>query len=125
MKAKLLVLGAMAVIVSGCSEQSRIVSERKQDIDNQKSVQKELIDQRASELKEDSQRQGNDSLRTLDNEQKQLDLEKRAIDSEKSDVQKRMDFAKKDIDQQTAACKKVVDNNAQKAKAAIDSLKVR
>lgn len=125
MKSKFLLLSLMSVLISGCSEQSRIESERKQDIEGQKAAQKDLIDRRANELKENAQREGSESLRTLDNEQKQLELEKRAIDDEKRDIQKRTDFAKKNIDDQSAACKKVVDNNAQRAKAQLDSLKVR
>jgi hypothetical protein len=120
MKVRHIVLGLLAAAMSGCSAQNQLMSEEKHDIDKQKEAQKQLIDRRTNELKEDVQQRSDQSVRALDTEDKQLDLQKHEIFGEKNDVRKRADFLKKDIDQQAETCKKTVDLNAQTAKEQIN-----
>lgn len=66
------------------------------------------------------ERQSNQSVQALDAEKKQIDLQKTAIDNQKDDVKRHADFVKKDLDKQAAACKRVVEHNAENAKEQID-----
>ena len=48
---RLLTVGGLILLLSGCSQESKQVSEQTQAIDQEKGEQKQLIDQKGSELK--------------------------------------------------------------------------
>jgi hypothetical protein len=110
----------ISTVFAACSEQSHELSNRKQEIDKERDAQKQLIDRRANELKEDVQQRTEDSQRSLDADRKQIETQKGEIDNEKRGLQKRAEFLKKDLDQQAQTCKKQVDLNADSAKHRLD-----
>jgi hypothetical protein len=106
--------------LSACSQQSREISERKHDIDQQVEAQKAMVDQRAAELKETVDSEKTQTVQALDADKRDLDAQKTIDENEKKDVNERAKFLKTNVDQQSAACKKVVNHNAELAKEQID-----
>jgi len=116
----ILASGVIAALLAGCSQTSREISERKHEIDRQEKSQKQLVQRRTDELKEDVDLQRKESLNRLDAEKKKLDLDKELIDQQKKEVDRRADYWKKDLDRQKEVSNKMIDRNVKTAKKQID-----
>jgi hypothetical protein len=110
----------IATLLAGCSQTGREISERKQEIDRQEKAQKQLVQRRTEELKEDVDLQRKESINRLDAEKKKLDLDKELIDQQKKEVDRRADYWKKDLDRQKEVSNKIIERNVKTVKKQID-----
>jgi len=116
----ILASGVIAALLAGCSQTTREISERKHDVDRQQKAQKQLVQRRTDELKENVDIQRKETLSRLDTEKKKLDLDKELIDQQKKEVDRRADYWKKEFDRQKEVSNKIIDRNVETAKKQID-----
>jgi hypothetical protein len=107
-------------LLFGCSQSGREAAELKSDVDKQKEIQKQVVDRRAEEIKENIAQKTKIGMKVLDSDKKQLDLEKVALDSRKDALKQYEDFADRNVDKQVTSIKKQIDRNADLAKLAVD-----
>lgn len=117
--AKLLLALSSVVMLVGCSEKQAEISQGMADIDRQKDIQKQQVEQHAAVLKERIDEQADSQRKALDATKEDLDQQKKAADDTKQLIGDQAKFAKKNIDDQVNTSKKTVDRNAENAKTAL------
>ena len=116
----ILASSAIVALLAGCSQTSREISERKNEIDQQAKAQKQLVQRRTDELKENVDLEAKESVNRIDAAKKRLDIDKAMLDEQKKEVDRRADYWKKDLDRQKDVSNKVIERNVKTAKQQID-----
>jgi len=117
--ARLILALSSVVMLVGCSAKQAEISQGMSDIDRQRDIQKQQVEQHADVLKERISENAESQQKALDATKAELDAQKKAADERKDQIADQADFAKKNIDDQVKTSKKVVDRNAEAAKAAL------
>jgi hypothetical protein len=111
---------AGASVLAACSQHAQEVSEQKTDIDHQKDIQMQMVDNKALELNHNVDTNKKLALQNINDQKKVLSAQARALDAEKAKVDASADYAAQNLKDQAAACKTKIKSNVEAAKAQVD-----
>ncbi|MBX9687348.1 MAG: hypothetical protein K2X27_11640 [Candidatus Obscuribacterales bacterium] len=115
-----LALGGL-ISLSGCSASFERVSADKEHIDQQKDIQRTLIDERTSELNRDLEIQTMKSKNLIETQKAELNAQIKALNDEEQEIERDAALSRKNLEIQSRACKARVDMNAKNLKASLDA----
>lgn len=111
---------AGASVLAGCSQYSAEISHQKSELDRQKDLQMELVDNKTQELKHNVETNKKLALQNLNEQEKVLSAQEQALDADKAKVNASAEYANQNLNDQAAACKTKIKSNLDAAKAQID-----
>ncbi len=112
---------AICALMTGCSATQQRLSQQKGEIEDQKSAQKAVIDDRTKELKRSISILKKQEVNLLEAQKREPGADRKFLDFKKDLVEKNAEVAKANLDKESAACKTTVDKNAKLLEAELES----
>ncbi len=111
---------AGASVLAACSQVAQQVSQQKSDIDRQKELQMQMVDNKTQELKHNVETNKKLALQNITEQKKSLTAQEQTLDAEKAKVAASAEYANQNLNDQAAACKTTIKANVDAAKAQVD-----
>jgi len=111
---------AGASVLAACSQQAQEISQRKTDIDRQKDVQMQMVDNKTQELEHNVKTNKQLALQNIEEQKKALAAQNQALDAERDKINASAEYADQNLRDQAKACKTTIKSNVNTAKAQIE-----
>ncbi len=111
---------AGASVLAACSQYSQEISHQKSDLDRQKDLQMQMVDNKTVELKHNVETNKKLALQNINEQKKALSIQEQNLDAEKAKVNASAEYADKNLNDQATACKTTIKSNLNAAKEQVD-----